>query len=206
MGRTAGSEGARTRAAIRDAAVELFARHGYEGVSMRQLADAVGVQAGALYRYHPNKQALLASLMADHMAQLLDAWRAARPNTDDGPTLLEAFVRFHVRYHIDRRDEVFVNYMELRSLEPANAPSVIALRDAYERDLRGILQACLAQRAAPGLDVPLAAMALIAMLTGVTTWRKPGGRLSATQIEDQYVTLALRAVGVSRLETAGERI
>ena len=38
MARTTGSDGGRTEAAIRAAAVSLIARHGYEAVSMRQLA------------------------------------------------------------------------------------------------------------------------------------------------------------------------
>ena len=53
MARTAGSDGEKTEVAIRDAAVDLIARHGYEAVSMRQLAAEVGVQAAALYRYFP---------------------------------------------------------------------------------------------------------------------------------------------------------
>ena len=47
MARTAGSDGERTQAAIREAATALIARHGYEAVSMRQLATQVGVQAAA---------------------------------------------------------------------------------------------------------------------------------------------------------------
>ncbi len=51
MARTAGSDGEKTEAAIREAALSLMARYGYEAVSMRQLAAEVGVQAAALYRY-----------------------------------------------------------------------------------------------------------------------------------------------------------
>ena len=38
MARTAGSFGEKTEAAIREAALALIARHGYDAVSMRQLA------------------------------------------------------------------------------------------------------------------------------------------------------------------------
>ncbi len=195
MARTIGSEGARTEAAIRQAAVTLIARHGFEGVSMRRLAEAVGVQAGALYRYFPTKQDLLVSMMREHMRHLIGAWAAARPNGADPLSELLAFARFHVRYHMDRRDEVFINYMELRSLSDANAAEVIALRKQYEAELRGILArgAEAGQFAIP--DPTVTAMALIAMLTGVTTWRKPGGRLSPGAIEDIYATLTLNAVG-----------
>ena len=206
MARTAGSDGGRTEAAIREAAVALIARQGYEAVSMRQLAEAVGVQAGALYRYFPNKQAMLASLMVDHMERLLAAWRAARPVGADPVARLDAFAGFHVRYHIDRRDEVFINYMELRSLEPDNRAAVVALRDAYERDLRAILQDGLAAGRFAPLDPALTSMGLIAMLTGVTMWRRPGGRLGAAEIAARYRDLALRMVGADGVAVAAGRI
>ena len=195
MARTIGSEGAKTEAAIRAAAVGLIARHGYEGVSMRRLAEAVGVQAGALYRYFPTKQDLLFSMMRAHMRHLIESWRAARPQGADPAAELDAFARFHVRYHIDRRDEVFINYMELRSLTPEHRAEIAALRREYEDALRAILARGVASGAFASRDVAVTAMALIAMLTGVTTWRKPGGRLSPAEIEEIYAGLALDAAG-----------
>ena len=60
-------------AAILDVSERLFARHGYAAVSMRQIAGAVGVQAGALYNYTPDKQSLLFDLMTSHLEDLLTA-------------------------------------------------------------------------------------------------------------------------------------
>ena len=59
MARTTGSHSDITRPKIRAAALRLFARHGFAAVSMRALATEVGVQAGALYNYTPDKQTLL---------------------------------------------------------------------------------------------------------------------------------------------------
>ena len=85
MARTTGSDGEKTEAAVREAAVNLIARLGYEAMSMRQLATEVGVQAAALYRYFPTKEDLLFTLMREHMDGLIEAWNAARPATDDPP-------------------------------------------------------------------------------------------------------------------------
>ena len=77
MARTTGSHSDITGPRIREAALQLFARHGYAAVSMRQIAGEVGVQAGALYNYSPDKQTLLFSLLRGHMEELLEV-RAAR--------------------------------------------------------------------------------------------------------------------------------
>ena len=59
MARTAGSDGEKTQAALREAALTLIARHGFEAMTMRQLASEIGVQAAALYRYFPTWTSLL---------------------------------------------------------------------------------------------------------------------------------------------------
>ena len=66
MARTQGSHSDITGPRIREAALRLFAQHGFAAVSMRQIASEVGVQAGALYNYIPDKQSLLFDLMQAH--------------------------------------------------------------------------------------------------------------------------------------------
>jgi AcrR family transcriptional regulator len=55
-----------SRDRILDAALELFARHGYAGTSMRQIAAAVGMRASSLYSHFAGKEAILAALIEAH--------------------------------------------------------------------------------------------------------------------------------------------
>ena len=70
MARKAGSHAEITGPAIQDAALRLFCQSGYAATSMRQIAAEVGVRAGALYLYTPDKQTLLFDLLNDHMLAL----------------------------------------------------------------------------------------------------------------------------------------
>lgn len=193
MARTHGSRAEITGPLVRAEARRLFARHGYAAVSMRQIAAAVGVQAGALYAYTPDKQALLHDLLDSHMQELLAAWQ------DDpaAPPLarLEAFVRFHIGFSLDHSDAVFLSYMELRNLTPQNHRRIADLRGRYESALETILRDGIAAGVMRLDDPKLATMALIAMLTGVTNWYREGGRLDRRRIGDIYWGLARGAVG-----------
>ena len=193
MARTTGSRADITGPLIRAEARRLFARHGYAAVSMRQIAAAVGVQAGALYAYTADKQALLADLLGDHMERLLDAWR----DTGEAPPLarLERFVRFHIDYSLDHADAVFLSYMELRSLDAANHARIAGLRRDYEDALERILRDGVAAGQMAVAEPRVAAMALIGMLTGVTNWYRSGGRLDRGRVGDIYWQLARGAVG-----------
>ncbi|MGB0967562.1 MAG: TetR/AcrR family transcriptional regulator C-terminal domain-containing protein [Halocynthiibacter sp.] len=152
---------------------------------MRQIAGEVGVQAGALYLYTKDKQALLFDLMDAHMVALLEAWENADP--DGAPLIrLEALVRFHIRFHMERQEAVFIAYMELRNLTSDNYSAITERRKAYEKVFEDILTDGKASGAFAVEDAHLSAMAVIAMLTGVNTWYREGGRLSLERVEEVY--------------------
>ena len=193
MARTAGSHSDITGPRVRAAALRLFARDGYAAVSMRAIAGEVGVQAGALYNYTPDKQSLLFDLMRGHMTDLL----AEMPTNSDALPLtrLRAFVEFHIRFHADRPDEVFIAYMELRNLTPENFAVIETLRRQYEDQLEAILKQGVADGEFDVADTKIATLAVIAMLTGVNTWFRAGGRLSLDEVSAQYWGMVRKAVG-----------
>ncbi|SDI16956.1 TetR/AcrR family transcriptional regulator [Lutimaribacter saemankumensis] len=193
MARTAGSHSETTGPRVQEAALRLFARQGFAAVSMRQIAAEVGVQAGALYNYTPDKQSLLFDLMRGHMDALL-AERAARGAGGDAVSRLEEFTRFHIRFHLARPDAVFVSYMELRNLSPENFAVIEGLRRSYEDELEGILRDGVAAGQFDVADTKIATLAVIAMLTGVTTWYREAGRLSVTEVETIYWDMVRKAV------------
>jgi AcrR family transcriptional regulator len=63
MARPRNADGQRTRQAILDAALDLFAEKGFFGTSLRDVAAAVGVRESALYNYFASKEALFDALL-----------------------------------------------------------------------------------------------------------------------------------------------
>jgi AcrR family transcriptional regulator len=190
MARKSGSDGKKTARELRAAATRLFAKYGYAAVSMRQIAAEVGVQAGALYLYTPDKQTLLFQIMDRHMDELLAAWQSQSADLPDDPMArIEHFVRFHIRFHLDRGDEIFIAYMELRNLSPENFIRIEQKRRAYERLLGEILEQGNAAGQFSLCDTKLSSYAIIAMLTGVSTWYKGDGRLALAEIEEIYLCM-----------------
>ena len=128
MARTIGSYGPKTMEAIRKAGLRLIFEHGYEAMSLRQLAAEVGIQAGSLYNHISTKQELLFDLVRDHINELLRQLDRALAGKLRPSDKLRAFTAFHVTYHMTRKREVFIANSELRSLEPKNYEAIVALR------------------------------------------------------------------------------
>jgi hypothetical protein len=101
-------------------------------------------------------------------------------------------VRFHIKWHTARKEEVFIGNMELRSLSPEQYTRVIAMRKTYEQHLRAILN----QGKKRGLwsieNVGVTAKALLALLTGVSVWYRPDGGLSQERLIRLYQLMVER--------------
>ncbi len=199
MSRTIGSHGPKTLEAIRKAGLRLIFEHGYEAMSLRQLASEVGIQVGSLYNHISTKQELLFELVQDHMNELLRQLDSALEKKDGPTERLRAFVAFHVGYHMTRKREVFIANSELRSLDSKNYQAVVALRSAYEGRLSDILSHGVARGVFEVVDVQVATFAILSLLTGICNWYRPGGRLTREAIIAAHEKLVLSGVAPSAI-------
>jgi AcrR family transcriptional regulator len=89
------------RARLCEAAERRFAKHGVDGVSMRQLADELGCSAMTPYRYFRDKQEILAAVRAAAFNRFADAMEKAADSAGDAATKAravgEAYIRFALR-------------------------------------------------------------------------------------------------------------
>ena len=196
MARKTGSHSEITGPKIKQAALELFARHGFAAVTMRQIAARVGVQAGSIYNYTPDKQALLYDLLNGHMADLLTHW-AEEQVPHDPAAALDHFVAFHLDFHIQRPALVFISYMELRNLTEENFKAIEEKRSRYEKIVYDMILKGVLSGDFQVPDAKIASFALIAMLTGVVDWFREDGRLSSEELTCQYCALARQTLGVN---------
>jgi AcrR family transcriptional regulator len=195
VARKKGSIGTRTAESIRNAGVNLIYVHGFEAMSMRQLASEVGIQPSSLYNYFPNKQDLLFGIMRDYMTELLERAEAGlAPETEAPAARLRRFVDFHVRHHIARNRQIRIVNLELRSLDEQNRAEVIALRDAYEKRLDSILLAGQRSGDFKVQDVRVTTFAIIAMLTGIAAWWREQGRLSVDELVTIHEALVFQGI------------
>jgi len=72
------------RAELCRVATERFARFGYEGVTMRQLAEALGCSPKTPYRYFKDKADILATVRAQAFGKFADALEAAAASAPAG--------------------------------------------------------------------------------------------------------------------------
>ncbi|HKP79956.1 MAG TPA: hypothetical protein VJU34_12610, partial [Phenylobacterium sp.] len=96
---------------------------------------------------------------------------------------------------------------ELRCLGPGPRARIVDLRRRYERILQDILSAGVAEGTIRVKDVRIATFAIIAMLTGIGAWFRPGGRLPMEEIVDIHLELLMGGMhGLQAAEAPADRL
>lgn len=87
--------------ALLDATARILVREGYDRASTNRIAAVAGVSVGSLYQYFPNKEALVAALIARHTREMLDLLKQAMEAvaTLDLETAMRELIRAMVDAH-----------------------------------------------------------------------------------------------------------
>lgn len=119
-------KGIETRKRILEISAGLFARSGYESVSLRQIADILGIKESSIYNHFKSKDEIRDSLFM----YFRDAARRSRPPQDELDEMLKimqpAEIFKHIVFHVGNRIDpmlqdtaVFINYEKFRNPEAA---------------------------------------------------------------------------------------
>lgn len=197
MVRTVGSNGPKTHEAIMVEGLRLIYEHGYDALTIRQLATAVGLTQGAIYNHIRSKQDLLFVLVRDHMIGRIANLEVTLANKDDPLERVIAFIEFHLTYNVTRRKDVFIGSSELRSLERPNRAIVLELRQRYQNMFVDIIDGANKAGAISVQDVKVTAYAILAMLTGVCDWYTPTKGLPFEKLVELHTQLVLKGLCAS---------
>ncbi|AMM19996.1 hypothetical protein AX769_07255 [Frondihabitans sp. PAMC 28766] len=184
-----------TETRILNEARKLFNRKGYVGMTLRQIAGAVGMEAQSIYNYTSSKQALVEKMMRNGTEVLLDkvetALKAAGPSETER---LYAAVGAHTAHYCSSDDLVLVRD-GLIHLDPDVRAGLVTMLKSYEQIFKDILRSGVEAGEFRELDVTPVTFAILGMGESVINWYRPGGRLTPDQIGDEYADLALHLVG-----------
>lgn len=187
-------EGNRRADLIRVSA-RLFREKGFDGTTVRDIADAVGMRSGSPFYHFKSKQDILAAVMEEGLvAGLQDTERIAASDLPPREKF-RALVRSHLETVLaEGHDFIPVLLHEWRALSPEHQARIIDLKDRY--DARW--QQALAELKKAGLiksDSKVVRLLMLGAVNFTIQWYKPGKGLSIDQLADQAVEFFLGGLG-----------
>lgn len=198
--RTRRAAGVTSSEAIRAASIELFFKNGFGAASVRDLARKVGLQVGSLYNYFDNKEDLLVSIIRTTYQTRLARLETSLEDVADPDLAINEFVRLGVKQHTQYMQETVIGDRELMHLAKKDLKEVIALRDRYDNKLTEIIAAGVESGAFVVDDARIITFAIMGMITRISSWYRPKGRLSQATIQELFVDYVRRLLGAKPLD------
>ena len=210
MARPRNADGQRTRQAILDAALDLFAEKGFFGTSLRDVAATVGVRESAIYNYFPGKDALFDAILSAHQDTRLEQLAPlADGPIDDGRAVLLRLATATLGGYVEPREQKLFRILMSDGIRLAKSGRLnLYERMGHSRErlhdiLRRLIKDGWLRRADP---TTLA----IAFVSPLVTWRQlhainadlpmiKNPRAFARQHVDQFL------LGAARSGSAGRR-
>lgn len=177
------------RERILEEAAKLFARSGYDGSSISDLAAAIGASKAAIYHYYPTKQDIYDAIILEVLNGLTQTVGRDVAAAQGGDARLRAFMVGHARYFEQHHAQFVTMLIGYSGMALSEREDAARLRDAYEKHLREVIAQGVAEGAFRPLDVAATGRAVLSMLNWMVRWYKPGQGDSAEAIAAGYFDL-----------------
>ena len=151
---------AANRAAILDAAREVFAEQGYEAASVRDIIRRTELASGTFYNYFPDKDAIFVALIAETAEEARRRVRAARRSAHTASEFVEGGYRAFFEFIVEEPERFAFMRRNLETMSNRFGETVLP---AGTEELADDLRAAIAAGHLPPVDVDYCAHAMVAV-------------------------------------------
>lgn len=168
----------KTKKDVLQAAQRLFRERGFQATSVRDIAAAMGLQAGSLYSHIESKDELLweiASAAADRFFAMIEPIVASDQIVTQK---LRDVIRGHVRVITEQLDAAAVYSTEWRHLSDERRKQFIERRDRYESLIRDLVRDGIEQGHFGPFEPSTATLVILSTLNWIYQWFRHDGRMT----------------------------
>ena len=189
--------GKRRKAQILGAAPELFAEAGYEGTSLRAVAEKCGMTKAALYYHYDDKEALLKAVVEYRLTRMIEKLTDAVEGVpqDDPLARIRALVGTCARHIDEERAGWVVSSRIFWSIEQASdKAAMIALRDRFENLFRTEIARAIQAGQLADVDAGMLTRMILSWLNYLPRWHRVDGPKSAEEVAMEFLGMTLHGV------------
>jgi AcrR family transcriptional regulator len=183
------------RARVLDAAVELFAQHGYDGTSVSQVIGRAGVAKGGFYHHFASKEALLYEVYGDLIGRQLDAMDEILGRRLSPAETLRALIHDLVTTTAASARPALVFWREMHRLGDERTAEYRRARRRYHDAVHKLVHdAQSAGEFAAIASADTITFTIFGYVNELPLWYRPNGRKRPAQLATELADLVLAAL------------
>ncbi len=178
---------------ILESAVRSFARRGFWGTSMEEIAEDLLLTRASLYYYFRDKEEILAlchAVALEAVNEELDRVRAAKLPPERA---LAELIAAHAKIMVDKFHGTALA-LEFDALDAKRRAAVVTARDRFERGLREIVSEGIRSGVFRAVDPKLAGFAIFGAINWIARWYRAGGGAEPDEIARTFADLFVRGL------------
>lgn len=184
------------RAELLAIAAQLFADKGFRNTTVRDIADAAGIQSGSLYHHFDSKESMADEILSSFQEALFGQYDDILASGDDARSRLERAVRVSFEAIENHPHEVAIYQNDADYLGGFDRFAYLKDRNSQSRQVWTTLISDGVRTGAlrADLDVTLTYRFIRDTVWVAVRWYRPGRGLTHTDIADQYVRILLDGI------------
>jgi AcrR family transcriptional regulator len=170
---------------ILSVAADLINTRGFNGTSLQEIADKVGIHKSTLFHYIRNKKSLLVLVLEQHRKNVISTLQkiSSLDELEAAEKLREA-IRNHLNVLLENRTHLNIYFNEMKMLPPKYRKEYVNETQKNQKNFQDIIVEMQKKGYFKGLDPKIVTFGIFGMLGSIPKWYKTSGPLSMEQISD----------------------
>lgn len=163
-------------------AAKLFTEKGFNAVSMRDLAMALGIKASSLYNHIQSKKEILSLIImtvAEHFTEGIQEIITSPLQPLDK---LKQTIQLHVRISLKHRDAIGCLNSNWPNLEEPQLSNLKKMREDYEENVRLLIRSCKKNEQLKTLNEEVMLYSVLSTLRSVYQWSDKTAQMSEEEL------------------------
>ncbi|MCX6204725.1 MAG: TetR/AcrR family transcriptional regulator [Bacteroidetes bacterium] len=170
-------------------AATLFREKGFKAASMRDLAEAVGVEAASLYNHIKSKTEILHELCFSVANRFLHKIDEVEAEQSGSVAKIEKLLRFHINEMIHHYEEVYVSDREWKHLSDPYLSNFQNQRRIYRKRFAAIIETGIYKNEIKKIDAPTAVLIMLHAISGIESWHRSTQKITAEELEENMISI-----------------
>ena len=175
-------------------ATSLFRKKGFSATSMRDIAEAIGVEAPSLYNHIESKNEILKDICFNIAKLFTDFLKEVEFNSESNLSKIENIIRFHISMMVDEYESVYISNHEWKHLPEPYLSDFKHQRKNYRSRLAAILQKGIDKKEIRKVNVAISVHTILSAINGIEDWQQSGKKIDAKLIEENIIQILIKGL------------
>ena len=175
-------------------ASRLFKEKGFSAVSVRDIAQEMGMKAASLYNHINSKQEILSSLIIKLAKDFTDGMGAVLEEESSPLAKIEALIRLHIDITVNQSEALAALNNDWMHLQGQDLMDFVQMREEYEENFRKIIKQGIALGQLQPHHPEVILFSILSTLRTLYLWYQKRGKLDVNILKKDMVAVLLKGI------------